>query len=330
MRIAVRIALMAGLALLIALLLREGNAILIPLARAGRVLLWLVPLHALPIFLDSLGWRVLIARWRKSRMSTLFWLATVREAINRLLPAANIGGELVGIRLLAERGIDGVVAAASVTTEVVLTVISQYVFVLIGVLCLLRLTGTVQFTNDVLIGLAASLPVVIVLAVVLRYGSVFERMERLAVRLLGEQKLSFLAGQSANLDAAIRELCSDRPRLLTTMAWQVTGMVSGSLETWLALRWLGHPVHFGAAVALESLTMTMRNFIFFLVPAGLGVQEASLVGFGALLGVDGNLALALSLAKRMREILFGVPALASWYWVEGRRELQQARGSGKY
>jgi len=329
MRIAVRIALAAGLALLVALIMREGSAILVPLARAGRVLLWLVPLHALPIFLDSLGWRVLIARWCESRMGTLFWIATVREGINRLLPAANIGGELVGIRLLAERGVDGVVAAASVATEVVLTVVSQYVFVLIGVLCLLRLTDTVQFADDVLIGLAASLPVVVVLAVLLRYGSVFERMERLAVRLLGEQALRFLAGQSASLDAAIRELCSDRPRLATTLAWQVTGMVAGSLETWLALRWLGHPVHFGAAIALESLTMTVRNFAFF-VPAGLGVQEASLVGFGALLGINGELALALSLAKRMREILFGVPALLSWYWVEGRKELQHVRGPGKY
>lgn len=329
MRLAVRIALVAGLALLIALLRHEGGAILIPLARAGLVLLWLVPLHVLPILLDSLGWKVLIARWRKSRIGTLFWIATVREGINRLLPAANIGGELVGIRLLAERGVDGIVAAASVTTEVVLTVCSQYVFVLIGVLCLLRLTDTVHLVDDVLIGLAASLPFIVLLAVLLRYGSVFERMERFAVRLLGEQALSFLSGQSANLDAAIRELCRDRARLATTMAWQVTGMVAGSLETWFALRWLGHPVHFGAAVALESLTLAVRNFAF-LVPAGLGVQEASLVGFGALLGINGEIALALSLAKRMREILFGLPALLSWYWVEGRRELQHARGSGKY
>jgi putative membrane protein len=222
-----------------------------------------------------------------------------------------------------------VVAAASVTTEVLLTVISQYVFVALGVVCLLRLTNTVQFADDVLIGLAASLPLVVLLVVLVRYGSVFERLERLAVRLLGAQALSFLNGQSAQLDTAIRELCADRPRILTTIAWQVTGMVSGSLETWFALRWLGHPVPFGAAVALESLTMTVRNFVF-LVPAGLGVQEASLVGFGALLGVNGDLALALSLAKRMREILFGVPALLSWYWLEGRRELQHVRGSGKY
>lgn len=329
MRIAVRIALAAGLALLIALIMHEGSAILIPLGRAGWVLLWLVPLHVVPLFLDSLGWRVLIARWRECRQGTLFWIACVREGINRLLPAANIGGELIGIRLLAESGVDGVAAAASVTTEVVLTIISQYLFVALGVVCLLRLTDTVRLASDALIALAASLPVVVLTSVLLRYGSVFERLERLAVRLLGEQALSFITRQSANLDRAIRELCSDRARLLTTLAWQVTGMVSGSLETWLALRWLGHPVPFGAAVALESLTMTVRNFAF-LVPAGLGIQEASLVGFGALLGINGELALALSLAKRMREVLFGVPALLSWYWVEGRRELQHVRGSGKY
>jgi putative membrane protein len=328
MRLAVRISLAAGLALLLALIMREGSAMLIPLARAGRVLLWLVPLHALPILLDSLGWRALLARWRGSRQGTLFWIACVREGINRLLPAANIGGELIGIRLLADSGVDGVVAAASVTTEVVLTVISQYVFVALGVVFLLRLTNTVRFADDVLIGLAASLPVVVLLAVLLRYGSVFGRLERLAMRLLGEEKLSFLGGRFTQLDAAIRELCQDRPRVLTAIAWQVTGMVCGSLETWFALRWLGSPVPFGAAVALESLTMTVRNFAF-LVPAGLGVQEASLVGFGALLGINGELAMALSLAKRMREILFGVPALLSWYWVEGRRELQHVRGSGK-
>jgi putative membrane protein len=329
MRVAVRIALLAGLALLIALFMREGSAILIPLARAGWVLLWLLPLHALPLCLDVLGWRVLIARWRRSRFGTLFWIASIREGVDRLLPAANIGGALVGIRLLTESGVEGVIAAASVTTEVVLTVVSQYVFVIVGVLCLLRLTGTVQFVDDVLIGLAASLPLVVLLAVLVRYGSVFERMERFAVRLLGEDKLSFLAGQSVSLDAAIRELCADPSRLLTAIAWQVTSMVSGSLETWLALRWLGHPVPFSAAIALESLTMTVRNFVF-LVPAGLGVQEASLIGFGALLGVNGELAMALSLAKRMREILFGAPALLSWYWLEGRRELHHVRGSGKF
>jgi hypothetical protein len=36
-------------------------------------------------------------------------------------------------------------------------------------------------------------------------------------------------------------------------------------------------------------------------------------------GVPGELALAVSLAKRLREVLCGLPALASWQWVEGGR-----------
>ncbi len=326
MRTAVRIALFAGLALLIGLIVHEGGSIVRPLMRAGWVLLWLVPLHVLPLLLDSRGWQALIER--RVPAGLLLWIATVREAVNRLLPVANIGGELVGIRLLTATGIEGVQAAASVTTETLLTLFSQYLFVALGVTCLLRLTHTVHSASGALIGLGATLPVIVLLGILLRYGSVFERLEKTAVRLLGEETLSFLNGKSASLDAAIRRLIAQRLRLLQTLSWQLIGMISGTIETWLALRWLGHPVGFGAALALESLTQAARNFIF-LVPAGLGVQEATLVGVGHLLGIDGDLALALSLAKRMREILFGTPALLSWYWIEGRKELQHVRSSSR-
>lgn len=326
MRLAVRIALLCGLALLIGLIAHQGGSILTPIMRAGWVLLWLVPLHVLPILLDSRGWQALIAR--RVHPARLLWIASVREAVNRLLPVANVGGELVGIRLLAASGTDGVEAASSVTTETLLTLFSQYLFVALGVTCLLRLTHTVHSVTEALIGLGASLPMIVLAAVLLRYGSVFERLEKLAVRMLGEDTLSFLNGKSASLDAAIRSLIAQRGRLIETLGWQYAGLLASVIETWLALRWLGHPVGFGAALALESLAQVARNFIF-VVPAGLGVQEATLVGVGALLGINGDLALALSLAKRMREILFGSPALLSWYWVEGRKELQHVRSSSR-
>jgi hypothetical protein len=49
------------------------------------------------------------------------------------------------------------------------------------------------------------------------------------------------------------------------------------------------------------------------------VQEAAVVLFGYVAGVGGEVALSLALVKRMREILFGVPALLSWQWLETRR-----------
>jgi len=126
-----------------------------------------------------------------------------------------------------------------------------------------------------------------------------------------------LTTKAEQLDAAIRALLMTWTRLASVIGWQLSGLVAGSLESWLILRWLGHPLSFGGALALESLTQAARS-IFFLIPAGLGVQEMGLIGFGSLLGLDGGTAIALSLAKRVREILFCLPALAVWQMIEAK------------
>jgi putative membrane protein len=318
MKSATRLALVLGLAAMIFLIVREGGPpILSLLATAGWVLLWLVPLHVLPLFLDVLGWRLLLepfAAGAAPRIGALLWIASVREAVNRLLPVANIGGEIVGIRLLVERGFARTGAAASVVVEVFLTLVSQYIFVTLGVVLLLRAERHAEPLGAVVLGLAVAAVLIAILFVALRYGSIFDRLKRLLERAAGWMIL----GGLERLDEAIRDLYDRRGRLAGAVFWQVAGLVTGSLETWLALRWLGHSVAFGHAVALESLTQAVRQFIF-LVPAGLGVQEAGLIGFGSLLGLPGDVAITLSLVKRMREIVFGVPALVSWQWAEGWR-----------
>jgi len=80
----------------------------------------------------------------------------------------------------------------------------------------------------------------------------------------------------------------------------------------------------GAALILESMNQAIRH-VAFVVPAGLGVQEAGLVLFGRALGLDAELALAVSMAKRLREVLWGVMSLLSWQWMEGRRIRQRLR-----
>jgi putative membrane protein len=324
MKLAARIALLAGLAVTVMLVLHAGGpAMLELLARAGWVLIWLVPLHALALLLDVCGWRTLLGP--RAAMPLLFWIATVREAINRLLPVANIGGEIVGIRLLSASGVEGTVAAASVILEVLLTLFSQYLFVALGVVLGLRALHAMRPLQDTLLGMAVTLPVLGLLLALLRYGAIFQRFERLAERVVGVRShIMALLSRSADLDAAIRALYAHRGRLALTVFWQVSGLLAGSLETWLALRWLGHPQSIEGAIALESLTQAVRNFVF-LVPAGLGVQEASLVGLGALLGLTPDVAITLSLVKRMREIVFGLPALLSWEWVEGWKGLQHVR-----
>jgi putative membrane protein len=239
-------------------------------------------------------------------------IACIREAVSRLLPVASIGGELVGVRLLTQQGVDGTTAGSSVIVELVVTLASQFLFAVLGVACLLRFTDAIRLSGALLLGLCAALLVLTAFIAVLRNGAIFGRLERAALGLLGRngQIPAMLLG-GASLDAAIRELLAAHGRLTRALLWQLAGLVLGCAETWLALRWLGVPVGFTAALVLESLTQAAKH-VFFVVPGALGVQEAGLIGVGHLLGVGPDVAIALSLAKRMREILFGLPALAAW------------------
>ncbi|WP_029918727.1 lysylphosphatidylglycerol synthase domain-containing protein [Nevskia soli] len=320
MKVASYIAGLIGLAILTVLVLHHGlHDVMQLLSEAGWSLLWLVPFHALPLLLDAQGWRVLLApRDPQSRAALpfLFWVATIREAVNRLLPTANVGGEIVGIRLTKWRVPNGAAVTASIIVEVVLTLINQYVFTALGIVLLVAATQATEQTWTILAGLALSLPLPIILVALLRYGKVFERMEKFVEGMLGGGMAALLDGSS--LDAEIRALYARHGRLLVAMLWQLSGYVLGAFETWLALRLLGHPVSACAAIAVEATTQAVRHIVF-IVPAGLGIQEAGLVLFGQIVGIDSNVALSLSLAKRMREVLFGVPALLSWQVLEARR-----------
>jgi putative membrane protein len=321
MKLAARIGLIAGLSLMILLIAHEGAVGIVKLlSQAGWMLLWLLPLHALPLLLDANGWRTILLA--PCKLVTLFLIAVLRQAVNGLLPVANIGGELVGIRLLARTGVDATRAAASVIVEVLLTVIGQYLFVALGVIFLLRVTQEIRLTNELLMGLGASAPVIVLLIALLRHGSVFERLQRIAARMGPNLFDSGVSLRGTDVDAAVGTLFGMPARLARALGWQFAGLLAECLETWAALRFLGVSIRFSEAVILESLTQAARQFLF-IVPAGLGVQEVGLVAVGHVLGIGSDIAIALSLAKRMTRIVFGVPALLAWQWIETRESLKR-------
>src|SRR4029077_3571903 len=131
--------------------------------------------------LDVTGWRALIPA--PCRMRTLFLIAAVREGINRLLPVANIGGEVVGVHLLISREVAAPMAAASVIVETMLTMISQYLFASLGLVCVVALVGHARVISAVLLSLALSLPVILAVALLLAQGSAFRRLEHAAAGL---------------------------------------------------------------------------------------------------------------------------------------------------
>jgi putative membrane protein len=308
-----------GLALLTVLVVRSDFAAMWQTIRtAGWDLLWLPPYRVIYFLLYAVGWRALLRPYdpqHRASLGYLFWVTTVREGIDRLLPVASVGGGFAGVRLAGWRGIPAAAAAATVATEVLLTMMVLYVFTATGLFLLSDIGASEQTYRHVLIALLLGLPVPVITGLLLRSGAVFGRLEAFLRPMVGETALS---DGAAALDRELRACLSRGGSLVFAGILQFAAFVSASFEVWYALRLFGHPVDVGAAVMLESMTQAMRH-VAFVVPAGLGVQEAGFVLFGHALGISSELALAVSMAKRMREVLCGVPALVSWQLREAAR-----------
>jgi uncharacterized membrane protein YbhN (UPF0104 family) len=132
--------------------------------------------------------------------------------------------------------------------------------------------------------------------------------------------MSGFTGRAEAIDEAIVETYRRRSALLHSCLLRLLGWTSGAGEVWLTTRVLGHPLSVTDSFILESLISGVRGAAF-MVPGALGAQEGGLVLFGALLGLPPDLALAVSLTKRVRELALGLPGLAAWQWMEGRRLL---------
>jgi uncharacterized membrane protein YbhN (UPF0104 family) len=156
----------------------------------------------------------------------------------------------------------------------------------------------------------------VVLVVVQRAG-VFGFLASRAVRLGRRFNSEDLLGRASDLDDAIRGLYGRPARIVVSCGLRVLARLSLAGEVWLAARLLGHPITLVEAILLQSFGTVIRTAAF-PVPAGLGVQEGSFVALGSLIGLPPDIALATSLATRIREIVSGVPGLIVWEYLEGR------------
>jgi uncharacterized membrane protein YbhN (UPF0104 family) len=141
-----------------------------------------------------------------------------------------------------------------------------------------------------------------------------------ALRFLRRPLGAALAGM-ASMQSELRAIHRLNGRLILSfllhlLAWLVTGV-----EAWLALRLMGAALGIAVVLTLESLLYAARSLTF-VVPAALGVQEGAYILLGGALGLTPDLALALSLLKRGRDLLLGIPALVTWQLFEARRQRQ--------
>jgi putative membrane protein len=339
----------AGAALLTALIIREGAArVVAALAAASWAVPVVVAINIPRFFSDGAAWLALVPGPDRPRLLTAVWVRWVGGSVNDFLPSARLGGDILTARLATIRaGLSPTLAAGVAVVNMTVSVTLR-ILVTIGVLFLIAgVTGLAHlYVPTFLAGLTALIAVLafylvqrfgffrLVTGVTSRLKRRFQIVERaslppsLKLRRTSARPTglgwSSLSQSGANFDDTVRRLYSRLPALLVSALFWIVSWLIGCIETWVALFALGIHTSFVVALIVETAGQSIRS-VFFIVPAGLGIFEGGMVIICSLLGISGNVALALSLIRRAREALFSGTGLIIWQFVEARRVLSRAK-----
>ncbi len=314
-----------GAALFVGLLAWQGfGAVTTTLMSAGWGLAVVAVFHALPLALDAGAIAVLLDR--KTRHGSFCNALRARwtgESVNSLLPAGQIGGPVLMGRYLSHRGARMRDAAAAITVSTTTQALSQMLFALLGIL-VFGAQGNLSAQRTPILIVTVILAVCVLAFCVLQRRGMFGRVLRVAAKVFGKRNWDGLALRADAVDAAIRDMYRDRGKVAASFMLNLAGWIVGTGEVWLILYFLGHPVSWHEALLLESVGQAIRGAAF-AIPGSLGAQEGGYLLLAPLVGLPPDAALALSLAKRVRELVLGIPGLLYLHLSE--RKFQRRRAA---
>jgi len=298
-----------------------ASSIGVDVLRAG----WAIPITTalllLQLYLSAIAWRTALGVRTPGRR-VFFRIRWVREAVNSLLPVAQLGGNLIGIRLLMRHGIRGIVAGAGTVLDLTIEALTQFVFTVAGVAVLAAISADRSWAPWLEGGLITG-GLGIGGFILAQRAGLMRLIEVLADKLTGLFP-SLAIGSSEGLHEQLLRLQKDYPGLARAASLHLLAWMLGTVEVWVALTAMGNQPGLADAFVIESLGIAARS-AGFAVPGALGVQEGGLILVCGLFAIHPDVAIALSMVKRVRELIVGIPGLLVWQWSEGRHLLRRGR-----
>ncbi len=301
-----------GVLLFVGVLLSQDlPAILAALGHAGWGLLLVALFHVLPLVIDAAAICVLIERGLdRSPLRDSLLARWIGESANSLMPAGQLGGPVLMARHLAHRGLPMEEAAAAITVSTTLQTFAQIAFAMLGVVALG--TQATLFSPAALRSAALLASAFLAIQVggfyLIQRRGLFSKLMNAVRRFSRKRDWSRWVVQAQAIDLAVQSTYRRNGPVTASFVLSLVGWIVGTGEVFLIARFLGTPVSWRAAFVLESLGQAIRG-AGFAIPGALGVQEGGYLLLAPLAGLAPNAALALSLAKRARELLLGLPGL---------------------
>jgi putative membrane protein len=300
-----------GVLLFVGVLLSQDlPAILTTLGHAGWGLLLVALFHLLPLVIDAVAICVLIEpNFSRSLLRDSLLARWVGESTNSLMPAGQLGGPVLMARHLARRGLPMEEAAAAITVSTTLQTFAQIAFALAGVVALGQTThfSPAALRTAALIA-SAFLAVQVGGFYLIQRRGLFSKLMGAVRRFSRKRDWSQWIAQAQAIDLAVQATYRRNGPVTASFVLNLVGWIAGTGEVFLIARFLGTPVSWRDAFVLESLGQAIRGARF-AIPGALGVQEGGYLLLAPLAGLAPDAALALSLAKRARELLLGLPGL---------------------
>jgi len=279
-------------------------------AAVGYGLIVIVLLRAAELAGAGFAWWIVIPPAEKPSPHLCVHVRLIREAINTLLPVAQVGGEIAGARVMTFYGMSAGLAGATVLVDTLMQVVSLFLFVIVGVGILATYGADDALVGSMMAGISLMGVALAGFFVAQRFGGA-KLLDRALMALAGRFGWSSLANLASLHDNLVR-IYGDVPRFVLALLVHLAFWFLGALEVVVALTLMGYPVSYVDAVVIESLGQAIRA-AGFLIPGALGVQEAGFVAVCAVFGIPAPAALALSLVKRVPEFVLGPPFLFAWH-----------------
>ncbi len=239
----------------------------------------------------------------------------MREVAADILPFAQVGGFILGVRGACLFGVSTSIAVASSVVDLGAEMAGQLLFTAVG-LSVLGLHPPPRFPHNVVDPISS---LGLGLGVVTVAGFFFsQRFAARALTKLSAQWPKQIQTHLASVQSILTDIYRQPARVALSIGLHLVSWLTAVGGVWLTLSFMDVRMQPSMILVMESLVYLARSMAFF-VPGALGVMEGGYVLLGPLFGLPAEIALSLALIKRGRDLAIGLLAIAVWQILEGKR-----------
>lgn len=278
------------------------------------------------------------------------WARFLREGAATCLPFSQVGGILLSIRAVCYKKYRYIKNPENLTlaqgislniVDVTTETLAQVIFILSGISLLIMGQYHDTLRNMTVPGTHISLKWFIIIGIVFlflgigcliwsqRQGmTLIRKIVGFLSKNIAQQWGDQITASTENLQDSLNRIWSHPTNVLFSCLLHLIGWFAGAVGTWLCYQFLGASINISQAITIEALVCVALS-VGFLVPASVGIQEGAYVILGSIFGIDPHLSFSLSLLRRARDILIGIPTLLLWQVIEIHSLRQNPDGKKK-